>query len=220
MKKPTTRRVQAVTVTALALASGLALSVLTSSAAVAADGMAGPYPITTEPASGLSDRQLINIAVNGPPTASPLSSIEIHLCNSADIHDQYTYSYDAGVCSATPLGAFSSTIDPAGSYGVPPGETTSVFTYTAVAGTTGDGLVTCGPGAPNCYLVYRVTNAAGEEYYYGQPLTYGSGTPTTTTTTVPATTTTVPATTTTTVPATTTTTAPATTTTTVPATTT
>jgi hypothetical protein len=215
-----TRRKQAAAL-ALVTAAGIAVPLMSSTAAQADTGTVANYTFATTPASGLSDGQLLNLVVANAGNPSALSSIEIHLCNSAAINDQYTYSYDSGVCTPTPLGVFSSNIDPAGSYGVPPGETSSPFTYTAVAGTSTDGLVTCGAGASNCYLVYRVTNAAGEEYYYGQQLTYGGAQVTTTTTVAPTTTTTVAPTTTTTVaPTTTTTVAPTTTTTAAPTTTT
>jgi hypothetical protein len=218
MKKPTSRRVQAAAVAALAVTSGLAVSVLTTSSAGAAGGMAGPYPIATEPASGLADGQLITMSVSAAPAAAPLASIEIHVCNSGTVNNQFDFSYDAGVCSPAPLGVFSNNVGPFAPYPVPAGEARTDFTYTAVAGTTEDGLVTCGVGAANCYLVYRLTNSEQGEYFFGQQLTYGPGMPTTTTT-VPETTSTTAATTSTTVPETTSTTVPATTTTTVPETT-
>ena len=128
-----TRRKQAAAL-ALVTAAGIAVPLMSSTAAQADTGTVANYTFATTPASGLTDGQSLNLVVANAGNPSALSSIEIHLCNSAAINDQYTYSYDSGVCTPTPLGTFSSNIDPAGSYAVPPGETSSPFTYTAVAG--------------------------------------------------------------------------------------
>jgi hypothetical protein len=189
LKQLTTRKKQAVAL-ALLTAAGFGAPLLTSSAAQAETGVVANYSFTTNPAGNLVDGQVSNLTVANTGNPSALASIEIHLCNTGAIDNQFDYSYDSGLCSPEPPGHFSANIDPFGSYGVPPGETSSDFTYTVASGTTPDGIVTCGQGASNCYLVYRVTNAAGDEFYFGQNLTWAppATTTTSTSTTIPTTT--------------------------------
>jgi hypothetical protein len=193
LKQLTSRKRQAVALAAL-IAAGIGAPLLTSSAAQAETGVVAGYSFTTDPASNLVDGQTANLTVANAGNPSALQSIEIHLCNTGAIDNQFDFSYDSGLCSPEPPGSFGG-IDPFGAYGVPPGENSSSFTYTVASGTTPDGIVTCGPGASNCYLVYRVTNAAADEFYFGQTLTWAppaTTTMTTVPTTVPTTATTVP----------------------------
>jgi hypothetical protein len=165
---------------AMALAAMLAACGATGTTGAKAAGgqnpQAIPGEVTVEPTGGLDDGQVVLVRVKADENAK-LFSLRARLCRAgAPVHDDYSFSPDAGLCPLDPLSPSADAVAAVSADGAPEASLPFRVGVGASAWNDLDGKparLACG-ARDKCQLVVEV-GLDGENRYWSTDVTYAPG---------------------------------------------